>query len=564
MSLEIFKDYLHCADAHLYAERVVNLEIPNRKTVVQACQRYLDDLENAELGYFYDPHKASRACDFIERLVHTRGRWAAKAERIKLEPWQKFIVCQIFGWVNKAGMRRFRYVYIEVPRKNGKSLLASAIALYMLVADGEHGAEVYCGATTEKQALEVFIPAKQICKRLPALVEHFGIEVNAKSLAVVDTGGKFQPIIGTPGDGSSPSCWIVDEYHEHANSDQYDTADTGMGARDQPILFVITTAGKDTAGPCFAKHREIESVLAKSHKDERTFGIIYGIDEGDDWTNPEMLKKANPNYGVSVSEEYLLDKLARATRSAADQNATLIKHFNAWVSAKAAWLNMTKWHKCLDPEMDKRDFTNDQMVISLDLASKIDIAAKICLFTRGTTDDRHYYVFGDYYIPDDLMEDPPHHAYYEWVRDGWLTPTEGAEIDFQTIEDAVKDDMDKYTVREITYDPWRASQLAQNLSKEGAVTVEFRQLVQTMSPAMKELEAAIESGRFHHDGNPVLTWMAGNVVAKLDAKDNIYPRKEFPQNKIDGIVATIMAIGRAMYDLEIETSVYDTRGVRQL
>ena len=560
----IFKDHQHCEDAHSYALQVVAGTIPAKITVVQSCQRYLDDLYNDDLGYSYDPDLASRACSFIERLVHTRGKWAKKAQKLKLDPWQKFIVCNIFGWINDEGLRRFRYVYVEVPRKNGKSLLASAIALYMLVADGEHGAEVYCGATNEKQALEVFTPAKQICQKLPGIVEKFGIEVNAKSLSVVDTGSKFQPIIGTPGDGPSPSCWIVDEYHEHANSDQYDTADTGMGARDQPILFVITTAGKDTAGPCYAKHREIEQLLAKTNTDERTFGIIYGLDDDDDWTKPEMLAKANPNFGISVSKEYLLDKQKRAQGSATDQNATLIKHFNRWVSSKSAWLNMTKWLKCADPTIKEEDFKDDQCVIALDLATKIDIAAKLKLYVRIVEGIRHYFAFCKYYIPDDQMLDPPHHAYYEWVAAGLITPTNGAEIDFSVIEEEIRQDMSTGSVREVTYDPWKATQLIQNLAKEGVPTVEFRQIVQTMSPAMKETEAAIESGRFHFNGCPVLTWMAGNVTAKADKKDNIYPNKEFRQNKIDGVVALIMAVGRAMYDLVIEESVYDRRDVRQL
>lgn len=560
----IFPGFPGCSSAHRYALDVVSGDLLNCQNVILACKRHLSDLGNMALGFYFDPERAERAINFIEKLPHTKGRWAAKGARITLEPWQKFIVASIFGWVDAFGLRRYRYVYIEVPRKNGKSILGAAIGLYMLVADGEYGAEVYCGATNEKQALEVFTPARAMCKKLPAMVDYFGIETNVKSLVVADTGAKFLPVIGSPGDGSSPSCWIIDEYHEHPDSSQYDTADTGMGAREQPLLIVITTAGSDTAGPCYLKHREIERLLTGQHEDPRTFGVIYGLDTGDDWRDADAPQKANPNYGVSVTAEYLQDKQARAARSAVGQNAILIKHFDVWTTARSAWMNTVLWDSCADPGLTHESVKHLQRVKAVDLATKVDIAAEVDVYFEGPENCRQYYVLGRYYIPEEIMEEPPHDAYYEWSKAGLLVQSPGAEIDFNMIEDLVRKDLTAGNVREVTYDPWRATQLAQSLESDGALVVQFLQQVKFMSPAMKEVMAAVMAGRLKHDGNPVLAWMLSNVVAKEDAKENVYPRKETPANKIDGATALIMGVGRAMYDVEPEQSVYDKRGVREL
>ena len=543
--IDQFNSAPHCKDAYIYAYDVVQDRVAASAEIVQACQRFIDDL-GRDFAFHFDAGKGEKACRFVEKLPHTKGRWASKGLKISLEPFQKFIIANIFGWVDDDGLRRFREVYIKEPRKNGKSLLSAAIGHLMFTADGEFGAEVYSGATTEKQAWEVFGPARLMAKRTEEYTEYFGIDVNAKSLVIIDNGSKFEPLIGNPGDGSSPSCAIVDEYHEHKTDDFVSTMKTGMGSREQPLMLIITTAGADMGGPCFEMESEYKKLLQGVYHDDRTFVLIYGIDAEDDWTDPAILIKANPNYGVSVSAEFLLAAQAEAIRNASKQNAFKRKHLNVWVGAKTAWLNMETVKKCVDVTLKLEDYQARDCIIPVDLASKIDITAVLKLFPETIEGKVHYTSFCRFYIPEETAQDPKNGHYQKWITDGFLTATEGNEIDFNEIQMDIINDMSEFRVKEVTYDPWRATQLAQGLQQDGATITEFRNTVKNMSPAMYELEAAIESGRFHYDGNPVLTWMFSNVVALADANDNIKARKEKPENKIDGVISLIMGVGRSM------------------
>lgn len=550
--------YPHVDALLAYCRDVVGGTVPAAKLTILACQRHLDDLERVgkkDWPYYFDNAAAERICRFAELLPHVKGVWAKRHENISLEAWQCFALGVPFGWkkftrhgVRAPGdRRRFREIYDEIPRKNGKSILGAIIGNYMTIGDGEHGAEVYSGATTEKQAWEVFGPARLMLKNSPDLCEEAGLTVNAKSLVKEEDNSRFLPVIGNPGDGSSPHCSIIDEYHEHQTSNQYDTMITGMGARAQPMAVIITTAGSSMAGPCYDKRIEARKVLEGVIKNEELFALIYTIDDADDWADPAVLQKANPNYGVSVDPEFLLSQQRQAVLNAQYQNRFRTKHLNVWCSAKSAWMNMQEWQACADPGLTLEDFTKDECLLILDLASRNDICVLMLLFVRMLAGQRHYYALGRYYLPEDTVEAPgPNQSIYRaWVAKGLLTATDGAEIDFDFIKDEVVALSSKTKVKEIAYDPWRAVHLAQLLTKNGATCVEYRQIVQTMSLPMKELLSAVKSGRFHHNGDPVLTWMASNVVAKEDAKENIYPRKEKQEMKIDGIVAIIMGIGRA-------------------
>ena len=540
-----FLNNQHTKDALIYAYDIVNGHIPACKEIKQACQRFIDDLQNLD-GYVYDVDKAERACSKIQKLPHTKGKWAARKENLILEGWQKFAICNLFGWVNDDGLRRFRKAYLKIPRKNGKSILLAAIGHYMFSMDGEFGAEVYCGATTEKQAWEIFGPARLMALRTPAYTESLGVEVNAKNMNILGNGSKFEPMIGKPGDGSSPHCALADEYHEHDTDDFVETMETGMGAREQPLLIEITTAGSNISGPCYDMETECKKLLDGVYIDERIFTLIYGLDDNDDWTKPEALQKANPNYNISVSGEFLLAQQSEAIRNASRQNSFKRKHLNQWVGAHTAWMNMETFNKCADLTLSIDSFIGKDCIIPVDLASRIDITATPKVFIEERAGKTHYTMFNKFYIPEETALKPENMHYQKWMNDGYLIATDGNEIDFNEIQTDIKNDLEKYNAKEITYDPWRATQLAQGLQSDGANIVEFRNTVANMSPAMYELEAAITSGRFHYDGNPVLTWMMSNLIAKVDAKDNIYPRKQNVKNKIDGVVALIMAIGRAM------------------
>lgn len=546
-----------------YAQAVVKGKIVACKWVKLACKRHLDDLKASKrkaYPYYFDAAAANKVCTFLSLMPHTKGKWARKRELIKLEPWQCFAFISLFGWkIKKNDRRRYRKAYFAVPRKNGKSIIGSGLGLFMFAADGEFGAEVYSGATNEKQAWEVFRPAKQMLERTPDLQELLGAEVWAKALLVPEDGSRFEPVIGKPGDGASPSCAIVDEYHEHDSSDLVDTMETGMGAREQPLLLMITTAGFNIAGPCFDQEQDAKKVLEGVLDDPELFALIYTIDEKDDWTSPAALRKANPNFGISVDEDFLLSQQRQAMQSAAKQTRFKTKHLNIWCSAKSAWLNMLEWAKCADRTLRREQFKGERCYLVLDLASRSDVCVLMLIFVREIDGKQHFYLFGDYYLPEFAIENAEKNAnaYRKWVIEGFLQQHDGAEIDFDLIEEDMLARVAEFGPDEVVFDPYRAAQLEQRLTKNGVTAVELGQTVKNLSLPMKEFESAIKAGRVHHDGNPMLAWMMSNVVAKLDAKDNIYPRKEKPEQKIDGPVAAIMGVARAISGSEVTKSWWD-------
>jgi len=549
--------------ANKYARDVVAGRVVACRWVRLACQRHLDDLareKQAKFRYRFDRQKAERACKFIQLLPHTKGEWAMKRMLITLEPWQLFIVACAFGWVRKKSkLRRFREVYTEVPRKNGKSAISAGVGVYALAADREFGAEVYSGATTEKQAWEVFRPARLMCQRSPDMLSHFGIQVGAGNLSRPTDGARFEPLIGNPGDGQSPSLAIVDEYHEHQTDALYTTMLTGMGARTQPLLWAITTAGYNIDGPCFDKRREVIEMLEGTTPNEELFGVIYTIDEGDDWTDPTVLRKANPNLGVSVGEDYLASQQQRAINNPRYVNTFKTKHLNVWVSSKVAFFNMERWKTCEDKTLALDDFAGRDCVLGLDLARKLDLNSMARLFWKDVNGKRHYYcVAPRFWVPEDTVFDNDNRRlaekYQRWVNGGYLLPTEGAEIDYREILAECVTANQHAPVIETPTDPHGATNLAHHLDDEGLNPVSITQNYQNMSDGMKELEAAINCGRFDDDGNPIMSDSVMNVVAKyLPGNDDVMrPIKEHPDSKIDGAVALIMAIGRVMAGAEAE------------
>ena len=567
------KSYPFVNEANQYARDVIRGKIPACRYVIQACQRHLDDLtkeKSAKFRFKFDKDKAERAAKFIQLLPHTKGEWAFKRQLITLEPWQLFVVCVAFGWVRKgSGLRRFREVYTEIPRKNGKSAISAGVALYCFAADNEFGAEVYSGATTEKQAWEVFRPARLMAKRTPFLLERWGIEVNASNLSIPADGARFEPLIGNPGDGQSPSCAVVDEYHEHDADDLYTTMVTGMGARKQPLMWIITTAGYNIDGPCYDKRREVIEMLAGTVPDDELFGIIYTIDEGDDWTDPKVLAKANPNMGISVYADYLLTQQSKAIKSARFANKFKTKHLNVWVSAKTAFFNLQRWQECEDRTLTLEQFEGQECILSFDLARKLDMNSMARIFWRDIDGRRHYYsVAPQFWVPEDTVNNTDNRRlaerYQKWQNLGELTATDGAEVDYREILEEAKEAQRIANVLETPLDPMGATALAHSLADEGMSPITITQNYQNMSTPMKELEAAIQSGRFHHDGNSLMTWCIGNVIGKnLPGNDDmVRPVKESADQKIDGAVALIMAIGRAMVpDREEDRSIYETSDV---
>ena len=548
----------YAADAKRYAEQVVGGEILSCRWVQLACQRQLNDLARFKgkgSPYRFNPklvdrdgrsfYPADNLCAFIERLPHVKGPLAG--ESITLEPWQIFILSTVFGWVKSDGKRRYRRSYIEVPRGNAKSTLSSAVALYMLAADGEGGAEVYSLATTRDQARIVFGDAQTMARRSAGFRSRFAVNVGAHNMHVLASGSKFEALSaeGSTLDGLNIHFGCVDELHAHKTRTVYDVVETGTGKRDNSLLWVITTAGSNRAGICYEARTFVTKLLNGVFEDDTQFGIVYGLDDGDDWTTENALVKANPNWGISVRPEILGPLQAKAMQLPSAVNNFKTKHLNEWVNADTAWMDMRAWDVCGDSSLDIEAFTGQPCWVGLDLASKTDIAALMLMFQHPEISDA-YVVFGKYYLPEDTVQAAGNSQYPGWMRTGRLTVTPGNVIDFGWIEADLLDLVSRFAVQAVAFDPFQATQLSTRMLAEGLPMIEVRPTVLNFSEPMKTLEALVLQRKLVHDGDPVLTWMASNVVAHLDAKDNIYPRKERPENKIDGIVALIMAISRAI------------------
>lgn len=551
-----------------YATAVVSGKIVACKWHRLACARHLKDLERIGsdgFPYVWNPvlknlrgldfRPAERICKFAQLMPHIKGDWAAKGQLIVLEPWQIFILASIFGWVSaKTGKRRFRVADVIVPRKNAKSTLAAVIGLYMLGPDEEFGAEIYSGATSQDQAMEVFRPALLMAKATPRLCQKYGIATNASNLSILENNSKFEPVIGKPGDGASPSCAIVDEYHEHTTSDLYDTMQTGMGARSQPLILVITTAGADISKPCYLHQVELQKILEGVIENDQRFGIVFTMDDDDDWTSEAALIKANPNFGVSVDAEFLSIQQRDALADPRKQNVFKTKHLNVWVAAASPWLNLHNLQQAGDSALTLDSKKWDGSVIGLDLASKQDIASAVALAWMGEGEQRHYYAFSRNYVPEAALEKPENAHYQAWVNAGYLIATPGNMIALSQIEEDVVGITRQIGTKEVAKDPWGGHQMGANLAEEGITVVDIPQQVRYLSEPMKVIAALVDAGRFHHDGNPCYVWMMSNVEVKEDRNENIFPRKSRAANKIDAALGTIVAMNRALAPPEEEPS----------
>ena len=576
----------HVKDTFAYCKAIVSKEISACTWTILACQRHLDDLERSkskEFPYLFASHLAEERCELATLMPHTKGKWANQGQRFKLEAWESFIFCSLFGWVHKkTRLRRFREAYIEVPRKSGKSFLAAVIGLIFFAADNEFGAEVYSGATTEKQAWEIFRPALLMAQRSKDFRDTFGINPLATSLTIPSTGSRFLPVIGSPGDGASPSCALIDEYHEHRTDTLYETMTTGMGAREQPLTVIVTTAGGNLASPCYAKHLDVKKVLQKIHEDERLFGLIYSIDDDDDWTAESSLLKANPNYDVSVSAEFLRDRQLAAMRSARLQNSFKTKHLNLWVGAYAAWLNMLEWRQA-PPRKPLDELKSRPCFVGLDLSSTRDISAWVAVFPPAG-DDPLYHLHGRYYLPEDVILEGAGNAshYRAWEKQGFLTVTPGTTIDYEQIKDDIIAFVKEYEVLRLPFDDWNAIPFFGTLKAEPEFAerrvwntaekkwemqsrlVNFPQTPKFFSDPMKQFEAAVLNRKIAHGDDPVLTWFFSNLVVREDKNENIFPVKEAPESKIDGAVAVLMAFARSLVERITSGSIYERREVAMI
>lgn len=550
-----------------YARGVVSGKFVAGKWVRLACQRHLDDLKTAKTrGLKFDRKEADRAIRFFGILRQSKGEWANQA--LELQPWQAFIVGSLFGWMQlREGkwLRRYRTAYLSVARKNGKTTLAAGIMLLLAFADGEPGAEVYTAATTKQQARICWLEAKRMVAKSPALRSR--IQAFADNLSWESQASKLEPLSADAEtkDGLNPHGAAIDEYHAHPNGELSDVIESALGARRQPLIVYTTTAGSDSAGVCAQLDKDVQRILEGSADDDSIFGYIARIDEGDRWDDERVWGKSNPNLGVSVKLHDLQRAAKRAKRMVREQNEFRRKRCNQWTEQATRWLSMEQYDAC-DVPVDEEALAGAACFSGLDLSTTTDITAFVSVFPDA---DGGFDVLCRFWIPEDNIDDKGQQdraPYRQWVDEGYISVTQGNITDYDLVREDVKLFANTYAVTEIPYDKWNATQLATQLSHDGAVMVPMPQGYATLSEPAKYLEGLILSRRIRFGGNPVLRWMAANAAVQTGPNASIRPVKDKSTGRIDGIVALVMALGRAIVHLTLadDTSVYEERGVRRL
>lgn len=511
--------------------------------------------------FWFDAAAADRAVTFIQAFLrHTKGQWAHMPFR--LAAWQRDeIIRPLFGWRRADGTRRYRTAYIEIPRKNGKSTLCSAIALYMLYADGEPGAEVYSAAADREQAGIVFGQARAMVEESPPLLKKARLFKTAITVPSTRSTYKVLSADAYTKHGLNASAVIFDELHAQTTRDLYDVLATSMGARRQPLMVAITTAGYDRTSICWEMHELSRRVIADESVAPTHFAYIAAADEGDEWTDPAIWAKANPALGDTVSVEYLREACNQALQQPAYQNTFRRLHLNQWTSQDVRWLDMVQWDAC---RREMPDLTGRVCYAGLDLASTHDLAALGLCFPPAEDGEPFWFV-PYFFTPRQAIVERARRdrvPYDEWARQGALTATAGNVIDFEAIRATLRELAARYRVAEVAFDRWGAVQISQALIEDGFVMVQFGQGFTSMAHPTSELLRMVVGGEIGHDGHPILRWNMDNLVVEQDAAGNVKPSKRKSREKIDGAVACIMALDRALRNRAV--SVYEGREMRML
>lgn len=515
-------------------------------------------------GSTYDKGAADFAVSFIECLCHTKGTWAGKP--FELIDWQEKIIRDIFGTLKPNGYRQFNTAYIEIPKKQGKSELAAAVSLLLCCADGEERAEVYGCAADRQQAAIVFDVAADMVRMNPALKKRVKILASQKRIIYQPTNSFYQVLSADAYSkhGFNVSGVIFDELHTQPNRKLYDVMTKGSGdARTQPLYFLITTAGTDTHSICYEIHQKALDIMSGRKHDPTFYPVIYGSKESDDWTDPKVWQKANPSLGITVSIDKVKAAFNSAKENPAEENTFRQLRLNQWVKQSVRWMPMDKWDACAFP-VDEQALEGRVCYGGLDLSSSTDITAFVLVFPPED-ESEGFTILPHFWIPEDnvnLRVRRDHVPYDMWKKQGYLETTEGNVIHYGYIEQFIDNLGKKYNIREIAFDRWGAVQMVQNLEGLGFTVVPFGQGFKDMSPTTKELMKLTLEKKIAHGGHPVLRWMMDNIFIRTDPAGNIKPDKAKSTEKIDGVVATIMALDRAIRN-EGETgdSIYDERGL---
>ncbi len=512
----------------------------------------------------FDEGKAKRTVDFINCLKHTKGKW--RGQPFELLPWQETVIRDVFGTVKENGYRQYNTAYVEIPKKNGKSELAAGVALYMTCGDNEWGAEVYGCASDRQQASIVFDVAVDMVEQCPALKKRIKPVMSVKRLVYKPTNSFYQVLSAEAytKHGLNVHAVIFDELHSQPNRELFDVMTKGSGdARTQPLFFLITTAGTDRHSVCFEQHQKAEDILQGRKVDPTFYPVIYGASDDADWSSEDVWRKANPSLGHTIDIEKVRNAYLSAKDNPAEENIFRQLRLNQWVKQSTRWMQMEKWDACAFP-VDEREVLGRECYGGLDLSSSIDITAFVLVFPPRN-DTEKYILLPYFWIPEENMRlrvRRDHVPYDVWERQGFLQTTEGNVIHYGFIENFIDDLGKKFHIKEIAFDRWGAVQMVQNLEGLGFTVVPFGQGFKDMSPPTKRLMELVLEKNIAHGGHPVLRWMMDNIFVRTDPAGNIKPDKEKSTEKIDGAVATIMGLDRAIRNGGISTgSVYDERGI---
>lgn len=532
-------------------------------TAVRKLKKYKQTRFMAK-GSHYDKEAADYAVAFIESLCHTKGKWAGK--KFELIDWQEQIVRDLFGTIKENGYRQFNQAYIEIPKKQGKSELAAAVALLLTCGDGEERAEVYGCASDRQQATIVFDVAADMVRMCPALSKRVKILASQKRIIYLPTNSFYQVLSSEAYSkhGFNIHGVVYDELHAAPDRRLFDVMTKGSGdARMQPLFFYITTAGTETNSICYETHQKAKDILEGRKIDPTFYPVIYGADEGDDWTDPKVWKKANPSLDITVGMDKVKAACESAKQNPGEENSFRQLRLNQWVKQAVRWMPMEKWDQCAFA-VNEEELEGRVCYGGLDLSSTTDITAFVLVFPPLDEEDK-FQLLPYFWIPEetlDLRVRRDHVPYDVWERQGFLQTTEGNVVHYGYIEKFIERLGERFNIREIAFDRWGAVQMVQNLEGMGFTVVPFGQGFKDMSPPTKELMKLTLEQRIAHGGHPVLRWMMDNIFIRTDPAGNIKADKEKSTEKIDGAIAAIMGLDRAIRcGNDTRASVYDSRGI---
>ena len=523
------------------------------------CQRHFDDLKRQDtegFRFYFDHEQGMRAIKFFKVLRHYKGRWAGQP--FTPEPWQAFNLYQFFGWLRMDGRRKYKYSYIEVPKKNGKSTYVAAKGLFHMLLDGESSPEVYVAASKEAQARICLDTARFIGKRTPSVYKRLNI---MKYVIEKPDDGGVMIALGSDSkkqDGLNVSHGIIDEYHSHPTDEMYDILKQGCGARQQPIIDIITTSGYEKVYPCYKFRRMMINLLEGKIHLENTLAVIYTLDEGDDWKDEKMWEKANPSWRI-INQDDFRDEAQMAANSLTEQPKFKTKRLCIWTDAEITWIGDEDWMKCAGEPKTYEQLKEIKCWAGLDLANVSDLNALVLNFPLpdGT---RHIKCW--FWIPNDKVRSKEDIVdYWEWREMGIIRVVGGNSIDQEEFADDLLSILEKYNLQSLAYDRWGSDRVIQRLQKGGIPNSkldEYKQTVLDMTKPVREIESAVMESRINHEGNPILRWMAGNVVLDIRSDESMKFNKQKSIDKIDGMVALAMAIGSEMTS---GPSAYEDRGV---